>query len=60
MVRWVFYVMYFVQRYAGYHEIATLMQAISLRDTLYFKLLDESADGDIFETDSDQVICYIL
>lgn len=43
------------KRKDGYHEIATLMQAISLRDTLYFKLLDESADGDIFETDSDQI-----
>ncbi|EME29841.1 4-diphosphocytidyl-2-C-methyl-D-erythritol kinase, chloroplastic [Galdieria sulphuraria] len=43
------------KRKDGYHNIATLMQVISLRDTLYFKLLDESAEGDIFETDSDEI-----
>ncbi|GJQ12096.1 hypothetical protein GpartN1_g3887.t1 [Galdieria partita] len=43
------------KRKDGYHNIASLMQAISLRDTLYFKLLDESAEGDIFETDSDEI-----
>eukprot|EP00871_Galdieria_phlegrea_P004065 jgi/Galph1/465/GphlegSOOS_G5267.1 len=43
------------KRKDGYHELATLMQAISLRDVLYFKLLGDSADGDIFETNSDDI-----